>query len=62
MELLIDAGSDVNALDAQGCTPMIAAAKKNQASVISLLRSHGADITTRNMVRLFSFHGGYVCY
>jgi ankyrin repeat protein len=50
VQLLLDAGSDVNAQDAQGCTPVIAAAKKNQAGVIALLRARGADLSIKNTV------------
>eukprot|EP00644_Phytophthora_capsici_P000335 jgi/Phyca11/100155/e_gw1.4.895.1 len=48
VRLLIEAGSDVNALDAQGCSPLIVAAKTNQTEVIDFLRKHGADASLKN--------------
>ncbi|ETI40659.1 hypothetical protein F441_13951 [Phytophthora nicotianae CJ01A1] len=48
VRLLVEAGSDVNALDEQGYSPLIVAAKKNQTEVIEYLRKHGADTTLKN--------------
>ncbi|KAF4134067.1 Ankyrin repeats domain-containing protein [Phytophthora infestans] len=48
VQLLVEAGSDVNALDEQGCSPLIVAAKKNQSEAIDYLRKHGADATLKN--------------
>lgn len=48
VKLLVEAGSDVNERDEQGCTPLIIAAKKNQTDVIDYLRSHGADAKLKN--------------
>ncbi|POM68523.1 Ankyrin [Phytophthora palmivora] len=48
VQLLVEAGSDANALDEQGCSPLIVAAKKNQTEAIDFLRKHGADITLAN--------------
>jgi ankyrin repeat protein len=52
VQLLVEAGSDVNALDEQGYSPLIVAAKKNQTEAIDFLRKHGADTTLKNSVRL----------
>lgn len=52
VELLVAAGSDVNAVDDQGYTALIVAAKKNQTEIVSSLLAHGADRSIRNMVRL----------
>lgn len=49
VKLLVEAGSDVNERDEQGCTPLIIAAKKNQTDVIDYLRSHGADAKLKNL-------------
>ncbi|KAL3673423.1 hypothetical protein V7S43_001135 [Phytophthora oleae] len=48
VKLLIEAGSDVNALDEQGYSPLIVAAKKNQTEAIDFLRKHGADASLKN--------------
>ncbi|EGZ28321.1 hypothetical protein PHYSODRAFT_309222 [Phytophthora sojae] len=48
VQLLVEAGSDVNALDEQGYSPLIVAAKKNQTEAIDFLRKHGADTTLKN--------------
>lgn len=47
-QLLVEAGSDVNALDEQGYSPLIVAAKKNQTEIIDFLRKNGADTTLKN--------------
>ncbi|KAG7400566.1 hypothetical protein PHYBOEH_005089 [Phytophthora boehmeriae] len=47
-QLLIETGSNVNALDEQGYSPLIVAAKKNQIEVIDFLRKNGADTTLKN--------------
>lgn len=51
VELLVAAGAEVDARDEQGGTALMAAAKKNQADVISFLRSKGADASVQNAVR-----------
>ena len=43
----VDAGTDVNAADANGITPLIAAATSGQRDVVQLLLSAGADINAR---------------
>ncbi|OWZ22175.1 hypothetical protein PHMEG_0003172 [Phytophthora megakarya] len=48
VQALVEAGSDTNALDEQGCSPLIVAAKKNQTEAIDFLCKHGADITLKN--------------
>ncbi|KAG7389754.1 hypothetical protein PHYPSEUDO_009674 [Phytophthora pseudosyringae] len=48
VQLLVEAGSDVNALDEQGYSPLLVAAKKNQTEAIDFLRKHGADTTLKN--------------
>ncbi|KAG6609365.1 26S proteasome regulatory complex, subunit PSMD10 [Phytophthora cinnamomi] len=48
VQLLVEAGSDVNALDQQGYSPLIVAAKKNQTEAIEFLRKRGADNTLKN--------------
>jgi ankyrin len=42
VRLLLDCGSDVNATDAQGNTPLHFAAQKNRYNVASLLINRGA--------------------
>ncbi|RLN66261.1 hypothetical protein BBP00_00002335 [Phytophthora kernoviae] len=46
-QLLVETGSNVNALDEQGYSPLIVAAKKNQVEVIDFLRKNGADTTLK---------------
>ncbi|KAF1778945.1 Ankyrin repeat-containing domain [Phytophthora cactorum] len=48
VQLLVEAGTDVNALDEQGYSPLIVAAKKNQTEAIDYLRKHGADTALKN--------------
>ncbi|TMW55107.1 hypothetical protein Poli38472_013869 [Pythium oligandrum] len=48
VKLLVDAGLDINHQDAQGYTPMMVAAKKNQTEVIDYLRGRGADLKVKN--------------
>ncbi|KAG6975574.1 hypothetical protein JG688_00002233 [Phytophthora aleatoria] len=48
VQLLVEAGSDVNALDEQGYSPLIVATKKNQTEAIDYLRKHGADTALKN--------------
>lgn len=50
VELLVAAGSDVNAVDDQGYTALIVAAKKEQTEIVSSLLAHGADRSIKNMV------------
>ncbi|KAH7479219.1 putative ankyrin repeat protein [Phytophthora ramorum] len=49
VQLLVEAGSDVNATDEQGHSSLIVAAKTNQTEAIDFLRKHGADITLQNL-------------
>lgn len=53
VQLLVGAGADVNALDEQGYSPLIVAAKKSQTEAIDFLRKHGADTTLKNSVRAY---------
>jgi ankyrin repeat protein len=46
VEMLIDAGADINVLDAlDGCTPLATAAAAGHEEVVRLLLARGADAT-----------------
>ena len=44
VELLVEAGADVNALALNGSTPLIVAALKGQKSIVQYLLAHNADV------------------
>lgn len=48
VQLLVEAGTDLNHQDDQGYTPLIIAAKKNHTNIIDYLRSRGADLNVKN--------------
>ncbi len=50
VKLLVDAGANVNAADARGMTPLMLAVSTDRpdARIIRLLRSKGADLTTKS--------------
>lgn len=48
MEVLIDAGADINAKDALGEAPITIAARAGNLALMQLLRARGADIATQN--------------
>lgn len=48
IQLLVEAGSDVNALDEHSQSPLLVAAKKDQVEVIEYLRKNGADAALKN--------------
>ena len=56
VEMLLEAGMDVNTRDQVGATPLIAACRGGQADIVSLLMDHGADPWNRQRGGLSSFH------
>lgn len=48
MELLLDHGADVDVLDGDGQTPLIAAAGEGKVETVRLLMAHGADLHMRD--------------
>ena len=51
MELLIDAGADINAKDKSGATPLFAAIQNNDSSLMTTLIQRGCDINAENILR-----------
>ena len=56
VEMLLEAGMDVNTRDQLGATPLIAACRGGQADIVSLLMDRGADPWNRQRGGLSSFH------
>ena len=48
VELLLENGVDVNAVDADGCTPVMKAAEDGESALVKLLALYGADVTCEN--------------
>jgi ankyrin repeat protein len=44
---LIEAGADVNAIQAEGFTPLMGAAQNGNLQMVQLLLDHGADVNAR---------------
>ncbi|CEG50283.1 26S proteasome regulatory complex, subunit PSMD10 [Plasmopara halstedii] len=61
VQLLVEAGSDVDALDEQHQSPLIVAAKKNQLEVMKYLRDKGADATLENSFGENAHHFAKLC-
>src|SRR5207245_9851476 len=48
VKVLLDRGTDVNARNASGSTPLHDAALKGQTEVVRVLLEHGADVKAKN--------------
>ena len=56
VEMILEAGVDVNSRDDNSATPLIAACRGGHADIVCLLMDHGADPWIRQMDDLSSFH------
>ena len=56
VEMILEAGVDVNSRDDNRATPLIAACRGGHADIVCLLMDHGADPWIRQMDDLSSFH------
>ena len=52
MEILINAGADVNGYDRHGNTPLSAATEKGHAQCVKLLIEAGADVNLKRVGHL----------
>lgn len=44
MNLLLERGCDVNAIDLEGCTPLCLACESGRVDMVKVIMEHGADI------------------
>ena len=55
-ELLLANGADVNLVDFEGNSPILACGKNGSTTILQMLLSHGASIHVRASVLLLSFY------
>ena len=57
VQLLVDHGADVNALDLSHSTPLHLASLQGVLDAVQVLIKHGADVNARNETNLTPLHG-----